>query len=128
MKGIYIWFSWPSLGSLSIKHPNGLIFNTLLGAINNGLSDTFSAIFKFYEDLLDPKNDLVNYFRMIQFHQTQNVMKQAYPGPGPGPKGYGLSLFLSRILKVKQTFVYDRVMAKLKPGDTIRLMLGFSGG
>ena len=34
----------------------------------------FPPFSSFYEDLLDPKNDLVDYFRMIQFHQIQNVM------------------------------------------------------
>ena len=37
-------------------------------------------------------------------------MKQAYPGPEPA--GYGISLFLSRILKVKQTFAPDRILAQ----------------
>jgi IS5 family transposase len=77
-----------------------------------------------YEDLSDPENGFVNYFTMIQAHHIQNVMKEAYPGPGP--TGYGASLFLSRILKVKQTFVSDRVLAKrLSENATYRSICGF---
>ena len=87
----------------------------------------FPPFSSFYEDLSDLKNDFVNYFTMIQSHQIQNVMKQAYPGPGP--TGYGTSLFLSRILKVKQTFVSDRVLAKrLSENATYRSICGFNKG
>ena len=81
----------------------------------------------FYEDISDPQNDSVNYFAMIQTHHIHNVMKQAYPGTGP--TGYGISLFLSRILKVKQTFVSDRVLAKrLSENATYRAVCGFNNG
>lgn len=80
-----------------------------------------------YEDISDPQNDFVNYFAMIQSHHIYNVMKQAYPGPGP--TGYGISLFLSRILKVKQTFVSDRVLAqRLSENATYRAVCGFKKG
>jgi IS5 family transposase len=80
-----------------------------------------------YADLSDPQNDFVNYFAMIQPHHIQNVMEQAYPGPGP--TGYGTSLFLSRTLKVKQTFVSDRVLAtRLSENATYRSVCGFTNG
>ncbi len=87
----------------------------------------FPPFSSFYEDLSDPKNDFVSYFAMIQTHHIRNVMKQAYPGPGP--TGYGVSLFLSRILKVKQTFVSDRVLAqRLAENATYRAICGFNNG
>lgn len=84
----------------------------------------FPSLSSVYEDFSDPGNDFVNYFAMIQSHHIHNVMKQAYPGPGPA--GYGLSLFLSRILKVKQTFISDRTLAKrLSENATYRAVCGF---
>lgn len=84
----------------------------------------FPSLSSVYEDLSDPRNDFVNYFAMIQSHHIHNVMKQAYPGPGPA--GYGASLFLSRILKVKQTFVSDRILAqRLYENATYRAVCGF---
>ena len=51
-------------------------------------------------------------------------MEQAYPGADP--KGYGRSLFLSRIPKVKQTFVSDRVLPKrLSENAAYRSVCGF---
>lgn len=87
----------------------------------------FSPFSSSYEDISDPNNDFVNYFAMIQSHYIDSVMKQAYPGSGP--TGYGVSLFLSRVLKVKQTFVSDRVLARrLSENATYRAVCGFKKG
>lgn len=77
---------------------------------------TFSSA---YLDLTDENNDLVNYFRLINLHNIYSVIKKCYPGSGP--QGYGIGLFLSRIMKVKQTFISDRILAKrLSENSTYR--------
>jgi len=74
-----------------------------------------------YLDLIDENNDLVNYFRSINLSNIHPVIKECYSGSGP--QGYGTSLFLSRILKVKQTFVSDRILAKrLAENSTYRYL------
>lgn len=78
-------------------------------------------------DLADPKNDLVNYFVNIDIEPIAPVVEGAFGNRGPN--GYGVSLFLSRILKVKQVFVSDRILAKrLKEVATYRRLCGFSYG
>jgi hypothetical protein len=62
-----------------------------------------------YEDLSDPNNDFVNYFASIKRQHIQPVVDKAYVGIGP--EGYGVSLVLSRILKVKEVFFSDRILA-----------------
>lgn len=62
-----------------------------------------------YEDLSDPNNDFVNYFASIKRQHIQPVIDKAYVGIGPD--GYGVSLVLSRILKVKEVFFSDRILA-----------------
>ena len=76
-------------------------------------------------DLRDPKNDLVNYFLSIDTQPIASVIARAFSIRGP--KGYGVSLFLSRILKVKQVFTSDRILAqRLKEVATYRRLCGFS--
>ena len=60
-------------------------------------------------DLSDPENDLVNYFLNIDITPIATVVSKAFGIRGP--RGYGVSLFLSRILKVKQIFISDRNLA-----------------
>ncbi|NIU01639.1 MAG: transposase [Aliifodinibius sp.] len=62
-----------------------------------------------YEDLSDPDNDFVNYFASIRLQNIKPVIVQYYDGVGPN--GYGISLMLSRILKVKEILLSDRILA-----------------
>ncbi len=74
-----------------------------------------------YLDLVDENNELVNYFRSINLHNIHPVVEKCYSGSGP--QGYGIGLFLSRMLKVKQTFVSDRILAKrLSENSTYRYL------
>ena len=61
-------------------------------------------------DLISKDNELVNYFRSINLHNISSVTNKYYSGLGP--QGYGIGLFLSRILKIKQMFFSDRILAK----------------
>jgi len=67
-----------------------------------GIQIPFATVSSASADLCDPENDLVNYFVEINTRPIEKVVLQVFNGPGP--KGYGVSLFLSRILKVKQGF------------------------
>ena len=72
-----------------------------------------------YDDLNDPDNDFVNYFASIALENIVPIINERYVGVGPN--GYGVSLFLSRLLKVKEIFFSDRVLAhKLKTNATYR--------
>lgn len=72
-----------------------------------------------YEDLSDPNNDFVNYFASIKRQHIQPIVDKMYAGIGP--TGYGISLILSRILKVKEVFFSDRRLAeKLAHNATYR--------
>lgn len=72
-----------------------------------------------YEDLSDPNNDFVNYFASIKRAHIQPVVDKIYAGIGP--EGYGVSLILSRILKIKEVFFSDRNLAtKLAQNATYR--------
>jgi hypothetical protein len=72
-----------------------------------------------YFDLIDEDNDLVNYFREINLYNIHPVIEKCYSQAGP--QGYEASLFLSRMLKVKQTFVSDRILARrLSENSTYR--------
>jgi hypothetical protein len=76
-------------------------------------------------DLVDPENDLVNYFLTIEMQPIVHVVERAFSNRGP--KGYGASLLLSRILKVKQVFISDRVLVtRLKEVATYRRVCGFT--
>ncbi len=78
-------------------------------------------------DFADPENDLVKYFLSIDLQSIASVIARAFTNRGP--KGYGVSLFLSRILKVKQVFISDRILAqRLKEVATYRRLCGFSDG
>lgn len=72
-----------------------------------------------YLDRIDEDNDLINYFRLINLYNIHPVVKKCYSHTGP--QGYGIGLFLSRMLKVKQTFVSDRILARrLSENSTYR--------
>ncbi len=72
-----------------------------------------------YDDLNDPDNDFVNYFASINYGNIMPIINERYAGVGPA--GYGLSLVLTRILKVKEIFFSDRVLAqKLATNATYR--------
>lgn len=92
-----------------------------------GIQIPFATISSASADLCDPENDLVNYFVEIDTQPIEKVVSQVFSGLGP--KAYGGSLFLSRILKVKQGFVSDRILAqRLKEVSTYRSICGFSEG
>ncbi len=77
------------------------------------------ALTSAYLDLTDEKNELVSYFRSINLDNIGPVVNESYSQSGP--RGYGTGLFLSRILKVKQTFVSDRTLARrLSENSTYR--------
>ncbi len=87
----------------------------------------FPTISSAGSDLSDPENDLVNYFLNIDTEPIAAVIAGTFGNRGP--KGYGVSLFLSRILKVKQVFISDRILARrLKEVATYRRLCGFSDG
>jgi len=74
-----------------------------------------------YLDLIAEDNELVNYFRSINLHNISSVTKKCYSGSGP--QGYGIGLFLSRILKIKQTFFSDRILSRrLSENSTYRYL------
>lgn len=74
-----------------------------------------------YLDLADEENKLVHYFREINLYNIHSVIEKCYSHAGP--QGYGNGLFLSRMLKVKQTFVSDRILAKrLSENSTYRYL------
>ncbi|ODS32738.1 MAG: hypothetical protein SCARUB_02121 [Candidatus Scalindua rubra] len=107
-------------GRVSIEHIPTLLLNTSnrRQAMDNYQLPlpTFSSA---YLDLIDQSNDLVRYFRMINLSNIYPVVNRCYSSSGP--KGYGVALFLSRIMKVKQTFVSDRILAKrLSENSTYR--------
>jgi hypothetical protein len=92
-----------------------------------GIQIPFGVISSAGADLADPENDLVNYFLSIDTQRIAAVIASAFGTRGP--KGYGVSLVLSRILKVKQLFVSDRILAqRLKEVATYRRLCGFSDG
>ena len=87
----------------------------------------FTTVCSAGADLVDPENDLVNYFLTIEMQPIVHAVERAFSNRGP--KGYGASLFLSRILKVKQVFISDRVLVKrLKEVATYRRLCGFCDG
>jgi hypothetical protein len=87
----------------------------------------FGVISSAGADLADPENDLVNYFLSIDTRPIAAVITRSFGTRGP--KGYGVSLVLSRILKVKQVFISDRILAqRLKEVATYRRLCGFSDG
>jgi hypothetical protein len=65
----------------------------------------FGAVSSAAADLADRENDLVNYFLAIDTQPIATVVARTFGGRGP--RGYGVSLVLSRILKVKQVFISD---------------------
>ena len=70
----------------------------------------FRSFSSAYEDLSDPNNDFVNYFASIGLNNIKPVIEQSCEGIGR--RGYGVSLVLSRILKVKEIFFSDRILAE----------------
>jgi len=87
----------------------------------------FGAVSSAAADLADRENDLVNYFLGIDTQPIATVVARACGGRGP--RGYGVSLVLSRILKVKQVFISDRILAqRLKEVATYRRLCGSPTG
>jgi len=87
----------------------------------------FATVSSAGADLADPENDLVNYFLTIDMQPIVNVVERTFSNRGP--KGYGASLLLSRILKVKQVFISDRILdQRLKEVATYRRLCGFWDG
>lgn len=71
---------------------------------------SFQPFSSAYDDLNDSDNDFVNYFASINHRNITPIINERYAGVGPS--GYGVSLILTRILKVKEIFFSDRVLAK----------------
>jgi len=87
----------------------------------------FGAISSAGADLADPDNDLVSYFLGVDPQPIASVIAKAFGNRGP--RGYGVPLFLSRILKVNQVFISDRILAqRLKEVATYRRLCGFADG
>ena len=107
-------------GRVSIEHIPTLLLNTphrRLTMVDYQLP--LPTISSAYLDLTDKNNELVKYFRHINLLHIHPVIQKCYSGSGP--QGYGTALFLSRILKVKQTFVSDRILARrLSENSTYR--------
>jgi len=107
-------------GSVSIEQLPALLLNTPYGRLP--MTDyqlPMPKISSAYLDLTDENNDLVNYFREINLYNIHPVVEKCYSQAGP--QGYGVGLFLSRMLKVKQTFVSDRILARrLSENSTYR--------
>ncbi len=78
-----------------------------------------------FPDMTNQENDFVNYFLSIRSENITPVVEKFYPGVGP--RGYGSSLILSRILKVKELFMSDRdLVDKLAKNELYRFVCGFS--
>jgi len=106
-------------GSLSIEQSPALLLNTPWRRLP--MTDyqlPMPKISSAYLDLIDENNDLVNYFRLINLYNIHPVIEKCSRA---GPQGYGVGLFLSRMLKVKETFVSDRILARrLSQNSTYR--------
>jgi len=109
-------------GRVSIEHLYTLLLNNPSGRCTMAdFQFPLPTLTSAYLDLIDENNDLVNYFRSINLSNIHPVIKECYSDSGP--QGYGVGLFLSRILKVKQTFVSDRILAKrLAENSTYRYL------
>ena len=68
----------------------------------------FGTISSAAADLADRKNDLVNYFLSIDTQPIATVVETALGSHGQ--KGYGVSLVLSRILRVIQVVISVRIL------------------
>lgn len=74
-----------------------------------------------YYDLTDKEHEFIAYFQLINLQSISKVIDKFYHGPGP--KGYGNSLVLSRILKVKELFFSDRILSdKLAKNEIYRFV------
>ena len=108
------------LGSVSIEQIPTLLLNTPYRRLP--MTDyqlPMPKLSSAYLDLIDEDNDLVNYFRLINLYNIHPVVEKCYSHAGP--QGYGIGLFLSRMLKIKQTFVSDRILARrLSENSTYR--------
>ena len=62
-----------------------------------------------YADLTDMEHDFINYFSSINRSSISSVIDRYYHTRGP--TGYGDSLILSRILKIKELFFSDRILS-----------------
>jgi hypothetical protein len=101
--------------------------NILQGAIMGEIQIPFPTVSSAGSELVDPENDLVNYFLAIEMQPIAHVVERAFSNRVR--KGYHASLLLSHILKVKQVVISDRVLVKrLKEAATYRRLYGFSDG
>ena len=118
----YVLSSLLFLGSVSIEQIPTLLLNTPHRRLP--MTDYQLPMPKFssaYLDLTNEDNDLFNYFRLINLYNIHPVVEKCYSHAGP--QGYGVGLFLSRMLKVKQTFVSDRILARrLSENSTYRYL------
>jgi len=74
-----------------------------------------------YADLTDMEHDFINYFSSINRSSISSVIDRYYHTRGP--TGYGDSLFLSRILKIKELFFSDRILSdKLAKNEIYRFV------
>jgi hypothetical protein len=73
-----------------------------------------------FSDLNDEEKEFIEYFITIDNDCISPVAKRY---AGIGPKGYGASLILARIIKVKERILSDRQLAKvLKQNDLYRFV------
>ena len=110
--------AYPQYWALIIERKRPLILTTKSG-VSMDYQLYFRAFSSAYEDLSDPENDFVNYFASIRLQNIKPVIEQYYKGVGRN--GYGVSLILSRILKVKEILFSDRILAyRLSQNATYR--------
>lgn len=77
------------------------------------------------DDLTQEEKEFLEYFIMIRSCCIEPVISKYYP---LGPKGYGISLILSRILKVKEHISSDRELAsKLRKNEIYRVVCQLRG-
>ena len=76
-----------------------------------------------YEDLTNPRNNLLGYFAQIDRPGIERILAERYSGLGP--EGYGLSRYLALLLRVKQNIVSDRrLVADLATNELYRRAIG----
>jgi len=93
----------------------------MLGGVNMPDYQLRLGIFsKSYADLTDNEKEFINYFLRIKMHCISNVIDSLYT---TGPHGYGSSLILTRIIKIKERISTDRELSdKLKRNELYRFV------
>lgn len=78
-----------------------------------------------FSGLTSEEKDFFDYFSKIDTSCIDKVFDER---PSFGPKGFGISLILARILKIKERISSDRELAtKLSKNDSYRFVTGFLG-